>query len=178
MTGVSNTQPPQDPQQDSQNPTAVVVVASTRAAAGDYADTSGALAVTWLREHGFETPDAHVIADCDIPDYLNTLLADRDALPRIILTSGGTGLSADDRTVETVRPHLDKELPGIMAQFFALGAQHVPTAVLSGGVAGTIGHSFVMTLPGSRGGVEDGLAVLEPIIDHIVALLEGQTAHE
>ncbi|MEL4161523.1 hypothetical protein [Corynebacterium bovis] len=58
------------------------------------------------------------------------------------------------------------------------GAESVPTAVLSGGVAGTVGRTFVMTLPGSRGGVRDGIAVLDPLIDHLTALLEGRTAHD
>ena len=158
--------------------TALVIVASTRAAEGVYEDTSGALAVQWLRQQGFDTPDPHIIADRDVPAYLETFLADRDSLPQVILTSGGTGLSADDQTVAAVRPHLDKELPGIMMQFFQTGVQKVPTAVLSGGVAGTIGSTFIMTLPGSRGGVKDGLAVLEPLIHHIVALLEGESSHE
>lgn len=166
MTGVSNV------------PEALVVVASTRAATGQYEDSSGALAVSWLRERGFSVSDAVLVADGDIPGYLQDLFADREALPRVVLTTGGTGLAADDNTVETVRPLLDKELPGVMMEFYRRGAQNVPTAVLSGGVAGTIGRTFVMTLPGSRGGVKDGLAVLEPLIRHIVALLEGRTAHE
>lgn len=158
--------------------TAEVIVASTRAASGEYEDRSGALAVAWLRDRGFEVPAAIIVADKDMPGYLGQRLADPARLPRILLTTGGTGLAADDRTVETVRPYLDKELPGVMMEFFRRGAQSVPTAVLSGGVAGTVGRTFVMTLPGSTGGVKDGLAVLEPLIEHIVAMLEGNTNHD
>ena len=158
--------------------TAEVIVASTRAAAGEYEDRSGALAVDWLRSQGFDTPDAAIVSDGDMPAHLGAKLADPAGLPRVLLTTGGTGLAADDRTVETVRPYLDKELPGIMSEFFRIGAQKVPTAVLSGGVAGTVGRTFVMTLPGSVGGVKDGLAVLEPVIGHLVAMLEGRTNHE
>lgn len=157
---------------------ALVVVASTRAAAGEYADRSGALAVDWLREQGFDTPDAVIVADREMPAYLGEMLADPASLPRVLLTTGGTGLAADDRTVETVRPYLDKELPGVMQEFFRVGAEHVPTAVLSGGVAGTVGRTFVMTLPGSIGGVKDGITVLKPLIGHIVNMLEGRTNHE
>lgn len=158
--------------------TAEVIVASTRAASGEYEDHSGALAVAWLRDRGFDVPEATIVADKDIPGYLGQRLADPARLPRILLTTGGTGLAADDRTVETVRPYLDKELPGVMMEFFRRGALSVPTAVLSGGVAGTVGRTFIMTLPGSTGGVKDGLAVLEPLLDHIVAMLEGNTNHE
>ncbi|MEL4154069.1 MogA/MoaB family molybdenum cofactor biosynthesis protein [Corynebacterium bovis] len=157
---------------------ALVVVASTRAAAGVYRDTSGALAVEWLRSRGFTTPDAVVVPDADIPRHLGDLLSRPDDLPRVLLTTGGTGPADDDLTVGAVRPHLDREFPGVMAEFWRRGAESVPTAVLSGGVAGTVGRTFVMTLPGSRGGVRDGIAVLDPLIDHLTALLEGRTAHD
>ena len=182
MTGVSKAAAPKDSAPANPAPEnsvdALVIVASTRAAAGEYDDTSGALAVEWLREQGFATPEPRIVADGDIPSVLGNLLSQPETLPRVVLTTGGTGLAADDRTVETVRPLLDKELPGVMMEFFRRGAEKVPTAVLSGGVAGTVGHTFVMTLPGSRGGVADGIAVLEPLIGHIVALLEGRIAHE
>ena len=82
-----------------------------------YEDKSGPIAVEWLRSHGFDTPDAVVIEDRDIVEYFNTLVTEgkkNGNLPTFILTSGGTGLNSDDQTVEAVRPHLDKEVPGIM----------------------------------------------------------------
>lgn len=156
--------------------TGLVIVASTRAAHGIYEDKSGPLAVTWLRSQGFETPDAVVVADADFPAYLDSLVA-ADNLPTFILTSGGTGLNLDDMTVEAVRPHLDQEIPGLMHAFWARGLANTPTAVLSRGVAGLIGRTFIMTLPGSTGGVKDGCAVLDPLVTHICRQLEDYHDH-
>lgn len=156
--------------------TAQVIVASTRAAKGEYEDSSGALAARWLHEHGFDCPDPVIIADEDIPARLAALFDRPEDLPDVLITSGGTGVGYDDVTVETVRPHLDKELPGLVSEFFRRGAEQIPTAVLSGAVAGVVGRTFVMSLPGSRGGVADGLAVLEPVIDHLVGLLRDDAA--
>lgn len=158
--------------------TALVVVASTRAAAGEYTDRTGPLLVDWLRGRGYDTPDPVVVADSDIPAYLDDLLQSAD-LPRIVLTTGGTGISPGDRTVASVRPHLTHELPGLPAAVWRRGADNgVPTALLSGAVAGVVRRSFIMTLPGSRGGVKDGIAVLDPVLDHITAQLEGAGDHE
>lgn len=154
---------------------ALVVVASTRAARGEYRDRSGALLVDWLRDQGFEVGEPLIVADSDMPSAMQALFAGDP--PRVVLTTGGTGITSDDHTVAAVRPYLDKELPGIMTEFFRRGVEKVPTAILSGGVAGIAGRTFVMTLPGSTGGVKDGIAVLEPVLDHIVALLEGTPGH-
>lgn len=161
--------------------TALVVVASTRAAAGEYADRTGPVLVSWLRERGLEVPDAAVVADADIPAYLDELF-DQDATvpaPTIVLTTGGTGISPTDGTVAAVKPLLTHELPGLMTAVHLRGLENgVPTALLSGGVAGTVGRTFVMTLPGSTGGVKDGIAVLDPVLDHLIDQLEGTGDHE
>ncbi|WP_342319550.1 MogA/MoaB family molybdenum cofactor biosynthesis protein [Corynebacterium mayonis] len=153
---------------------ASVIVASTRAAAGTYEDTSGAYAVEFLRSRGFDTPDAVIVPDAGIAQAVHEALA---AQPAVLLTSGGTGITADDLTVEIVEPLLDKQLPGIVSAFWARGLETTPTAVLSRAVAGITGRTFVMTLPGSRGGVKDGCAVLDPLIDHILELTEGSRDH-
>lgn len=161
--------------------TALVVVASTRAAAGEYADRTGPVLVAWLRERGLTVPDAAVVADADIPAYLDELF-DEDATvpaPTIVLTTGGTGISPTDGTVAAVKPLLTHELPGLITAVHLRGLENgVPTALLSGGVAGTVGHTFVMTLPGSTGGVKDGIAVLDPVLDHLIDQLEGAGDHE
>lgn len=153
---------------------AEVIVASTRAAQGVYADESGPIAVAFLREMGLETPEATVVADADVEATLRAALLRE---PAVILTSGGTGITSDDRTVEVVRGSLERELPGIVHAFYEQGRAHVPTAVLSRAVAGIRGSTFLMTLPGSRGGVRDGCAVLKPILPHLLDQLEGHHEH-
>lgn len=155
--------------------TGLVVVASTRAAAGTYEDRSGPIAVEFLRAQGFDTPDPLVVADRDIDQTIAGIFAGDP--PNVLLTSGGTGITADDRTVDAVRPHLERELPGVVHAFWDRGREHVPTAVVSRAVAGVTGRTFVMTLPGSRGGVRDGCAVLDDILSHIIDQLEGQHEH-
>lgn len=157
--------------------TARVVVSSTRAANGTYEDRSGPLLVDWLRRRGFACEDALVVPDAGIRETVDGILGDRERLPEVVLTSGGTGIGPEDRTVEAVAPHLELELPGIMHAFWARGRESVPTSVLSRGVAGTLGRTFVMTLPGSTGGVRDGIAVLDPVLDHLLAQLEGRRDH-
>ncbi|WP_297006988.1 molybdenum cofactor biosynthesis protein B [uncultured Corynebacterium sp.] len=157
--------------------TALVVVASTRAASGEYSDRTGPVLVDWLRGHGIDVPDAVIVADAEIPVFLADLLTgDR---PTLVFTTGGTGISPTDRTVAAVRPLLTHELPGLMTAVHLRGLDNgVPTALLSGGVAGTVGRTFVMTLPGSAGGVGDGIAVLDPVLDHLIDQLEGAGDHE
>ncbi|AWT25442.1 MULTISPECIES: MogA/MoaB family molybdenum cofactor biosynthesis protein [Corynebacterium] len=157
--------------------TALVIVASTRAAAGEYTDRTGPVLVEWLRGRGLTTPDPVVVADRDIPGFLGDLFAGDP--PTVILTTGGTGISPGDRTVAAVKPHLTHELPGLPAAVWRRGQDAgVPTALLSGGVAGVVGRSFVMTLPGSTGGVADGVAVLDPVLSHLIDQLEGEGDHE
>ena len=93
---------------------------------------------------------------------------------RAVLTTGGTGLTPTDRTPEVTRPLLDREVPGVAEAIRARGvAQGVPTAALSRGLAGVSGQAFVVNLPGSRGGVKDGLAVVVPLLRHAVEQIVG-----
>ena len=151
---------------------AAVVVASNRAAAGVYADETGPLIVAWLREQGFTCDDAAVVPDGD--PVGEAVRAAVDAGARAVLTTGGTGLTPTDRTPEATAPLLDREVPGIAEAIRAAGvAAGVPTAMLSRGLAGVAGHCLVVNLPGSRGGVEDGLAVLAPVLRHAVEQVVG-----
>jgi molybdenum cofactor synthesis domain-containing protein len=148
-----------------------VVTASNRAAAGVYADRGGPLIVDWLRERGFETPDPEVVPDGDpVGDALRKAVADG---VDVVVTTGGTGISPTDTTPEVTREVLDYEVPGLADAIRAAGAPNVPTAVLSRGVTGVAGRTLVVNLPGSTGGVRDGLAVLADVLDHAVDQLRG-----
>jgi molybdenum cofactor synthesis domain-containing protein len=150
---------------------AVVITASNRAAAGVYADRSGPVIAQWLRGRGFDTPDPVVVPDGEpVADALRAAVADG---ADVVLTTGGTGISPTDATPEVTRGVLDYEVPGLADAIRAAGAPTVPTAVLSRGLAGVAGRTLVVNLPGSTGGVRDGLAVLDGVLEHAVDQLRG-----
>jgi molybdenum cofactor synthesis domain-containing protein len=152
---------------------AVVIVASNRASAGVYEDTSGPLLVTGLRALGCEVADPVVVPDGPpVEAALRRALADADAVD-VIVTSGGTGINPTDATPQMTSRVLDYEVPGIAEAIRRYGAAQVPAAVLSRGLAGVAGRTLVVNLPGSTGGARDGLAVLGPILSHAVSQLRG-----
>lgn len=159
----------------SQDTTAQVIIASTRAAAGIYEDEAGPELVSWLRDKGYATPNALVVADHDLADTISEFLSgDQSAMPDVIITSGGTGISPTDQTVDIISEILDMQLPHIMTAILLEGLQHTPHAALSRGIAGVVGKTFVATLPGSLGGVNDGITVLDEVLDHVVEQIRGK----
>lgn len=155
--------------------TAVVVVASTGAAAGTRVDTTGPVLAEWLTAQGFSVRGPLVHADADIATGL------ADALlggPALVITTGGTGASPTDATPEATRAVLDRELPGVADAIRQRGTAKFPLAALSRGVAGLAGRTVVVNLPGSPGGVKDGIAVLEPLLDHLLAQVAGGGSHD
>ncbi|MEV0435655.1 bifunctional molybdenum cofactor biosynthesis protein MoaC/MoaB [Nocardia sp. NPDC050413] len=154
---------------------AAVVVASTGAAAGTRVDTTGPVLAEWLAAQGFSVRGPLVYADADIAAGLADALT---GAPSLVITTGGTGASPTDATPEATRAVLDRELPGVADAIRQRGTAKFPLAALSRGVAGLVGSTVVVNLPGSPGGVKDGIAVLEPLLDHLLAQVAGGGNHE
>jgi len=150
---------------------AFVVVASNRAAAGVYEDETGPLIVESLQGLGFD------VASIVVPDgkpVRDAMLRALSRGARLIVTTGGTGLTPTDHTPEVTRKLLDWEVPGIAEAIRNQGvANGVPTAALSRGLSGVSGNCLIVNLPGSKGGVKDGLSVLEGLVVHAVEQITG-----
>ena len=154
------------------NGSAVVITCSTRAATGVYPDRGGPLVVEALRELGLDVAEPTVVPDGPTVD--EALRAALATGPDLVLTTGGTGLSPTDGTPEATQRVLDREVPGIAEAIRAAGVSAgVPTAMLSRGVAGLAGHTLVVNLPGSTGGVRDAMAVLAPVLAHALSQVRG-----
>jgi molybdenum cofactor synthesis domain-containing protein len=151
---------------------ALAITVSNRAAAGVYADKSGPVLAQLLTEAGCEVTGPLVI-----PDGSAVELALQDAVEAgydVVVTTGGTGLTPGDATPEMTRMLLDREIPGIPEAIRAYGvAAGVPSAALSRGVAGTAGTTLIVNLPGSTGGVRDGMVVLGGLLGHAVDQIRG-----
>ena len=152
--------------------TAVVITASNRASAGVYADTSGEILAAGLTKLGYELKDPIVIPDniSQIQAAIELSLAGKVDL---IVTTGGTGVSPHDVTPEATAPLIKKLLPGIPEAFRAYSRDRVPTTDLSRGLAGVTGSSLIINLPGSPGGVKDGLVSIERLAGHVHDQIAG-----
>ena len=151
---------------------AVVITASNRASAGVYADTSGEILAAGLTKLGYELKDPIVIPDniSQIQAAIELSLAGNVDL---IVTTGGTGVSPHDVTPEATAPLIKKLLPGIPEAFRAYSRDRVPTTDLSRGLAGVTRSSLIINLPGSPGGVKDGLVIIERLAGHIHDQIAG-----
>ncbi len=151
---------------------ALVVTVSNRASAGVYDDRSGPVLVEGLADHGFDTDGPVVVPDGEpVEQALREAVA---AAYDVVLTTGGTGIAPTDRTPEVTRRLLDREVPGIAEAIRRAGIDAgVPTAMLSRGIAGTVGATLVVNCPGSPGACRDALAVLAPVLAHAADQVRG-----
>jgi molybdenum cofactor synthesis domain-containing protein len=151
-----------------------ILTISDAGARGERRDTSGDAAERWARDRGYEVAVRTLIPDdtTQIVAVLSTW-CDEDRAD-LVLTTGGTGLSARDFTPEATQAVLDREAPGIAERIRALSLESFPRAALSRGKAGTRARTLIVNLPGSTSGVNDGLVALEPIVDHAVSVVRGE----
>jgi len=150
----------------------LVVTVSNRASAGVYEDRSGPLLAGLLKEAGCDQVDGPRV----IPDGDAVEAALREGVAAgydVIVTTGGTGVTPLDLTPEMTRRVLDREIPGIAEAIRQVNREKVPASILSRGLAGQAGTTLVVNLPGSSGGVRDGMAVLTPILAHVVDQIHG-----
>jgi molybdenum cofactor biosynthesis protein B len=154
---------------------ALVVTVSDRSSRGERPDTGGPLLAGLLRELGLDVGEVVLVPD--EVEAVQAALRSGAQAHDLVVTTGGTGLSPRDVTPEATAPLLDRRVPGLEEALRARGAPVVPTAVLSRGLVGTVGRTLVVNLPGSTGGVRDGVAVLAPVLEHALAQLRGGDDH-
>ena len=155
-----------------------ILTVSDAGSRGERADGSGDLIASWAQERGYTLTERELVPD-ETGRIASTLAEWADGnRADVILTTGGTGLTARDVTPEATRAILDKEAPGIAEALRMSVFPRFPRSALSRGLAGVRGSTLIVNLPGSTGGVRDGLEVLDNLVEHAVELVRGEkTGH-
>jgi molybdopterin adenylyltransferase len=151
-----------------------VITVSTRGASGERADESGPAMRDAMTAAGYAVVSAQLVPD-DVARVANAILDAVRAGANVVLTSGGTGLSPNDVTPEATRRVIDREVPGIAEALRARSLAKTPHGMLSRGVAGAVGTTLVVNLPGSPRAVRESLEALLPVLPHAVELLAGES---
>jgi molybdenum cofactor synthesis domain-containing protein len=154
---------------------AAVLTISDRASAGTMTDESGPAVRGLLQDAGFEVSDVALVPD--EPDRIAAFLVAAAAEHQLVVTTGGTGLTARDVTPQATRPLLDYEVPGLGELMRAEGLRKTPMAALSRSLAGVRGRTLIVNLPGSVKGATESLAAIAPLLGHAIGMLSGQARH-
>ncbi|MGD9401730.1 MAG: MogA/MoaB family molybdenum cofactor biosynthesis protein [bacterium] len=155
----------------------VVLTISSSASKGERKDASGAAILDFVKARNWQIIRHDIVADDEhhISEYLKYICD--TGVPDLVLTTGGTGLSRDDRTPEATRKAIDREVPGIAEAMRMAGRETTPTAILSRQVAGIRGETLIVNLPGSPVAVSECLEVIGDILGHACDAIRGE-AHD
>jgi molybdopterin adenylyltransferase len=154
-----------------------VLTISDACSRGERKDTSGDAIVAWANSRKDVVADRALVPD-ETVEIVRTITAwCDDAIADLVLTTGGTGLAPRDVTPEATRSIIEREAPGIAEELRRHGLASTPYSILSRGLAGVRNKTLIVNLPGSPKGVEDGLKVLSPLVDHAVKLLRSETTN-